>query len=66
MKNKIKNTEMEYIAKANCGVDSSFPTDGFRRVIEILFILKRPGSLLNVKACFFSTVDAALESLRIF
>lgn len=26
---------MEYIAKANCGVDSSFPTDRFRRVIEI-------------------------------
>lgn len=28
---------MEYIAKANCGVDSSFPTDRFRRVIEILY-----------------------------
>lgn len=26
---------MEYIAKAKCGVDSSFPTDGFRRVTEI-------------------------------
>ena len=49
MKNKIKNTEMEYIAKANCGVDSSFPTDRFRRVIEIFVFffvfLKRPGSL---------------------
>lgn len=40
MKNKIKNTEMEYIAKANCGVDSSFPTDRFRRVIEILYIFQ--------------------------
>lgn len=31
MKNKIKNTEMEYIAKAKCGGDSSFPTHSFRR-----------------------------------
>lgn len=72
MKNKIKNTEMEYIAKANCGVDSSFLTDGFRRVIAILFFFsflvffKRPGSLFYVKVCFLSTVDAALKSLRIF
>lgn len=64
---------MEYIAKANCGVDSSFLTDGFRRVIAILFFFllflfffKRPGSLFYVKVCFLSTVDAALKSLRIF
>lgn len=41
MKNKIKNTEMEYIAKANCGVDSSFLTDGFRSDWNIfIFFLK--------------------------
>lgn len=62
---------MEYIAKANCGVDSSFLTDGFRTLIEFLFLFffvffKRPGSLLYVKVCFLSTVNAALESLRIF
>lgn len=37
MKNKIKNTEMEYIAKASCGVDSSFPTDRYRRVIDFYY-----------------------------
>lgn len=74
MKNEIKNTDMEYIAEANCGVDSSFPTDRFRRVIEILFFFcvfffKAPTdkrSLFCVKVCFFSTVDAALKSLKIF
>lgn len=29
---------MEYMAKANCGVASSFLIDGSHRVIEMLFI----------------------------
>lgn len=58
MKNKIKNTEMEYIAKAKCDVDSSFPTDGFRRVTEItwavfiLFFSMCPESLLIFGSVF--------------
>lgn len=36
MKNKIRNTEMEYIARANCRVDSSFLADGSGRVIGAL------------------------------
>jgi len=38
MKNKIKNTEMEYIAKAKCGVDSSFLTDRSDRNIVVGFV----------------------------
>lgn len=33
MKNKIRNTEMEYIARANRCVDSSFLADGSGRLI---------------------------------
>lgn len=51
MKNKIRNTEMEYIARANCRVDSSFLADGSGRVIGALafffctyiFIVSTPG-----------------------
>lgn len=36
MKNKIRNTEMEYIARANRCVDSSFLADGSGRLIGAL------------------------------
>lgn len=47
MKNKIRNTEMEYIARANCRVDSSFLADGSGRVIGALVLF----------FCFFYTYN---------
>lgn len=59
---------MEYIAKAKCDVDSSFPTDGFRRVTEItcglFFILFYVSRItVNIWKCFSLTVDTQLSSL---
>lgn len=63
MKNKIKNTEMEYIAKAKCGGDSSFPTHSFRRSY---FSNASMITVLCKSLYVFQTVDTALKSLRIF
>lgn len=61
---------MEYIAKAKCGVDSSFPTDRFRRVTEITcglflfyFFFNVSRITVNIWKCFSLTVDTQLSSL---
>lgn len=60
---------MEYIAKAKCDVDSSFPTDGFRRVTEItcglflFYFFSVSRITVNIWKCFSLTVDTQLSSL---
>lgn len=50
---------MEYIAKAKCGVDSSFPTDRSDRNIVVgfvwvFFFFLRPGSLIYESMFFIN------------
>lgn len=63
MQNKIRNTEMEYIARANRCVDSSFLADGIRQTdwnIGVLlcicclfvFLFAHPGSLFYTSTLF--------------
>lgn len=77
MKNKIRNTEMEYIARANRCVDSSFLADGSGRLIGALvfyctyvvglfvffFLFARPGSLFYTKTLFSLHDGTLLSSL---
>lgn len=81
MKNKIRNTEMEYIARANRCVDSSFLADGSGRLIGALvfyctyvvglfffffLVCASRISVLHKDIVQSPWWDAAVESLRSF